>query len=235
MPDRNSATITEEEEENLAERHRATAARALRRFVFRHNGQALLLSAFSLAAAAVLWGLIYLFAYWLTLLTVTVSRSLDPTTLLEVNQPGLVGAQFPWWFLGGAVCLLMVAWAVRDRVQIESLREARLYLLWVIVELLMAVPNVTFSIWGNLSALVRMPRREASSAWRLLERINHESGGLSMASLRLEIDDERRLRHVVFTLQIVGLVGVRERQEGWFLCLQNREAFTLLARGGERP
>ena len=164
----------------------------------------------------------------------TVSRSLNPTTLLEVNDPGLVGEQFHWWFLGGAIGLLTIAWAVRDRVRIESLREARLYLLWVIVELLMAVPNVTFSIWGNLSALVRMPKREASSAWRLLERINRENGGVSLSSLRLEIDDARLLRRVVFVLQIVGLVDVRERQEGWFLCLQNRDAFALLARGGGR-
>ena len=227
-----SATVDEEDEELLAEGRRAAVARALQKLVFRHNWQALLLAVFSLVAALTLWGFVYLFAYWFTLVGVTVSRSFSTATLLEINEPGLVSVQFPWWFLGGALGVLAVARIVRGRVRLESLREARHYLLWVIVELLMAIPNVTFSVWGNLSALVRMPRSEAASAWRLLERINHEGGRLNVASLRQEIEDERQLQHVVFVLQIVGLVDMREKKEGWFLCLQNRDAFALLNQVG---
>ena len=230
-----SATTDEEAELLLAEARRAAVVRALRRFVLRHNGQALVLAFFSFVTAAALWGLVYFFAYWFTLIFATLSRSFSPATLAEINDPGLVSAQFPWWFLGGALVALAVAWVVRGRVRLESLREARYYLLWVIVELLMAIPNVTFSIWGNLSPLVRMPRSEAASAWRLLERINHEGGRLSMASLRLEIEDERLLQHVVFVLQIVGLVDMREKREGWYLCLHNRDAFALLNRVGQAP
>ena len=231
-PDLASATVDEEDEELLAATRRAAVARALQRFVFRHNWQALVLAFFSLVAAVALWGFVYLFAYWFTLVIATVSRSFNTATLLEINEPGLVSAQFSWWFLGAALGALVVAGIVRGRVRLEGLREARHYFLWVIVELLMALPNVTFSVWGNLSALVRMPRSEAASAWRLLERINHEGGRLSMASLRLEIEDERLLQHVVFVLQIVGLVDLREKQDGWFLCLQNRDAFALLNRAG---
>ena len=50
---------------------------------------------------------------------------------------------------------------------------------------------------------------------------------MSMASLPLEIQDEKALGHILFVLQIVGLVGVREKTEGWFLYLQNRQALIL--------
>ena len=217
------------EDELFAERQRQAAIRALKRFVFRHNCQALTLAAFSLVAAAILWSLLYLLAYWFTLVTVTVSRSFNPNTILEINDPGLVGAQFRWWFCGGALLSLIVARLFRAKFRIDSLREAKLFLFWIVAELLIAIPNVTFSVWGNLSALVRLRRSEAADAWRLLERLHAENGRLSTASLRLEIEDERELQRVMFTLQIIGLVDMREKREGWFLCLQNPTAFASLS------
>ena len=58
--------------------------------------------------------------------------------------------------------------------------------------------------------------------------MNEAGGRLSMSSLRTEIEDERTLGRVVFVLQLVGLVGVREYTHGWFLCLQSRDALVLL-------
>jgi hypothetical protein len=230
-PDLASARTDSPESEEQEEARRAGAVRALRRYVARHNWQALLLALFSLATALALWGLLYLMAYWFALVVATLSRSFSPATLLEINDPELVSANFPWWFLAGALCALGAACVVRKRMRLESLRDARLYLLWVVAELLMAVPNVTFSIWGNLSALVRLRVRDAERAWSLLERIHEHEGRLSVASLPLEIQDASMLDRVVFVLQIVGLVELREKREGWFLCLQNRDAFALLHRG----
>ena len=51
---------------------------------------------------------------------------------------------------------------------------------------------------------------------------------MNLANLRQEIDDERILQRVMYGLQIVGLVGVRESRDGWYLYLQNREAFAAL-------
>ena len=219
----------DEESEDVAENPPVGAARALRRYFAEHNRQALMLALFSLFASAFLWAFIYLFVYWFTLVGVTLSRSFDLETLDQINQPQLLGRYFGWEFTAGAAVSLLVAAIVRRRrLRVEKLREARHYLLWVVAELLMAVPNVTFSIWGNLAAITRLRRTEAAEAWRLLQRIHEEGGRLSLTGLRQEIDDEKTLQHVVYGLQLVGLVSVREYAQGWFLCLQNRDAYMLL-------
>ena len=51
---------------------------------------------------------------------------------------------------------------------------------------------------------------------------------MNVANLRQEIDNEKTLRRVMFGLQLVGLIGLRESEEGWFLYLQNRDAFAAL-------
>ena len=218
-----------QDEDNQAPAFDADAAsRELRRYFARHNRQALFLTALSLGASAALWALTYAFVYWFSLVGVTVSRSLNADTLNQVNNPELLGTHFPEWFALSAGVSLVVAAFVRRQGRVAWLREARLYLLWVVVELLMAVPDVTFSVWGNLSAVTRLRRREAREAWRLLQRINQEGGRMNLANLRQEIDDERILQRVMYGLQIVGLVGVRESRDGWYLYLQNREAFAAL-------
>ncbi len=153
----------------------------------RHDWQALTLALFSLGTATALWDLIYVFTYRLALVVLTVSKSFNADTLLEVNDPNLVGPQFGWWFLVGATMCLVAGWTARRRLRLNSLREARYYLLWVVAELLMAAPNVTFSVCGNLRALVRIRPSEAADAWRLLESIKLAGGRLSAASLRLEM------------------------------------------------
>lgn len=204
------------------------AAKRLRRYFAQHNRQALFLAALSLGASAALWALIYALVYWFSLVAATVSHSLNADTISQVNNPELLGRHFPQWFALGAGVMLLVAAVVRRQVRVAWLREAQMYLLWVVVELFMTVPNVTFSVWGNLSAITRLRRREARDAWRLLERIDQEGGRMNLTNLRQEIDDERTLRRVMFGLQLVGLVAVRESQDGWYLYLQNREAFAAL-------
>lgn len=215
-------------EDDLPPDRADAATRELRRYFARHNRQALFLAALSLVTSAALWAFTYGLVYWFSLVGVTVSRSLNADTLSQVNNPELLGQHFPLWFALGAGVSLVAAAIIRQRVRVARLREARLYLLWVIVELFMAVPNVTFSVWGNLSAITRLRRREAREAWHLLERINQEGGRMNLANLRQEIDNERTLQRVMFGLQLVGLVGVRESRDGWYLHLQNREAFAAL-------
>ena len=215
-------------EESAATVDPNAAPRALQRYFAQHNRTALTLAFFSLMASALLWSLTYALVFWFTLVIATLSRSFNPETLLQVTSPELLGANFPLWFAAGAGVSLVVAGVVRQRVRVARLREARLYLLWVLVELFMMIPNVTFSVWGNLCAITRLRRREAAQAWKLLERINQEGGRMNVTSLRQEIDDEKTLRRVMFGLQLVGLIALRENQQGWFLYLQNRDDFAKL-------
>ncbi len=216
------------QEPPVAEVDPEAAPRALRRYFAVHNRQALLLALLSLVASALLWAITYAFVFWFALVAATLSRSFNPDTLLQVTDRELLTAHFPLWFAGGSGVALIAAGIVRKRVRIARLREARLYLLWVVVELFMAIPNVTFSVWGNLSAITRLRRQEAAQAWKILQRIHSEGGRLNVANLRQEIDDEKTLRRVMFGLQLVGLISLREREEGWFLYLQNRDAFAAL-------
>ena len=204
------------------------APRALQRYFAMHNRQALTLAFLSLGVSTVLWAITYVLVFWFSLVAATLSRSFNPATLVEVTDRDLLTANFSWWFAGGAAVALIVAGIVRKRVRLAKLREARLYLLWVIVELFMAIPNMTFAVFGNLSAITRLRRKEAAQAWKLLQRINHEGGRMNVAFLRQEIDDEKVLRRVMFGLQLVGLTSLRESQQEWFLYLQNRDAFAAL-------
>ena len=204
------------------------AARPLRRYIGRHNRQALLLAFFSLVAAVILWGLVYLFIFWFTLFTVTIAKSFDPATLTQVTDPDLVSHRFPLWFAGGAFIYLGAAALIRRYCRVDRLREARLYLLWVGLELFMSVPNVTFSVWGNLQAITSLRKHESAEAWRLLHQMKQEQGRLNLTSLPLVIDDDDTLNKVLFTLQIIGLVGLRENSRGWSLYLQGQDVQRLL-------
>ncbi len=204
-----------------------SGARQLRRFIARHNQQAFLLAFFSLLGAAFTWAVLYLGLYWFTLVGITIGRSLNPATLPDITRRNLVSPNFLPGFGVGAAAVLGVAAFLRGRVRLEELRERRNYFLWIAAELFMAVPNITFSIWGNLSAVCRLRRGEIELASGLLRRMEDEGGRLTMASLPLEIQDEKALGRVVFALQLVGLVGVREKPEGWYLYLENRNALVL--------
>jgi hypothetical protein len=205
------------------------ALHALRRHFAQHNGQAVMLAFFSFLVAGALWGTIYAFTYWFVLVGVTLQRSFNVDTITQITDPHLISPYFPAYFAAGAAVALVLAQLMRRWVKPDKLREKRHYFLWVAVEVFMAVPNITFSIWGNLSAIVRLRPHETVKAWQLL-RFLHDSGGrLRLSNLRVEIEDEKTLDRVMRALQLSGLVGIQEsREEGWFLYLQNQEALALL-------
>ena len=212
-----------------AEESDRRAVRALRRHVARHNWQALMLATASLALAVFLWAVIYVLINWLSLLVVTVQRSFTPGRLLEITDPQLLGPYFPLWFGLGALAMLLLAAGLQRRVKSADLRDRRMFVLWALYELFAAVPNVTFSFWGNLRAMVRLRRGEALAAWRVLERINALGGRLLLANVAVAIEDQAALPRVLTLLQVVELLGVRENEDGWFYYLQNREAIPQLA------
>ncbi len=206
----------------------ALAVRAVRRHVRRHNWQALLLATFSLVAAVILWAILYLFVYWIALVVATLSLSFNPNTILEINNPQLLGRYFPAEFAGGGLAALLLARFLGRRINPAKLRERRFYVLWIGFELFMAIPNVTFSVWGNLRAIIRLRRGEALGAWRLLERVRALGGRLAIANVASQLDDQENLPRLLVILQIAELLGVRENEDGWFYYLQNPEALARL-------
>lgn len=206
----------------------ALAVRAVRRHVRRHNWQALMLSVFAFVAAAILWGVVYLIVYWFALVIATLSLSFNPKTLVEVTNTRLLGPYYPLEFIGGAVVVMMLAMFFRRRINPNRLRERRLYVLWIAFELFMAIPNVTFSVWGNLRAIVRLRRGEALAAWRFLEHVRGLGGRLALVNIASEIEDQETLPHLLVLLQVAELLGVRENEDGWFYYLQNTDALARL-------
>lgn len=206
----------------------ALAIQAVRRHVRHHNRQALFLAAVAFVTAALLWGIVYLLVYWFALVIATLALSFNPETLLEITNPRLLGPHFPAEFAAGALTALLLAAFLRGRINPARLRERRLYVLWMAFELFMAIPNVTFSVWGNLRAIVRLRRDEARAAWRLLERIRALGGRLAIAHVPSEIEDLDKLPRLLVVLQIAELLGVRENEDGWFYYLQNPEALARL-------
>ena len=188
-----------------------------------------MLAGFSLLLAAFLWGLLYGFVYWICLFVVTLSRSFNPATLLEITNADLISRWFPAWFAVGAMGMMALASFAGRRIHAAKLRERRLYVLWVAYELFMMIPNVTFGIWGNLRAIVRLPPREALRAWRVLDHIGKLGGRLAIAHVASEMEEPETLPRILVVLQIAELLGVRENEDGWFYYLQNREAIPQLA------
>jgi hypothetical protein len=194
----------------------------------RHNIEALSLGVFALVGSAALWALIYGGFYWISLIAVTVSTGLNPETNDQVGSPDLLGRHFGLVFLDGALVALLVTALIRRRLEPERLQEERRYILWVLAEFLMAAPNATFAIWGNLAAITRLRRREAVLAGLLLRRMDEAGGRLNLAALPLADEDARALRRVVFRLQLVGLISLGEDDHGWYLYLEKRDTVALL-------
>lgn len=206
----------------------ALAVRAVRRHVRRHNWQALVLAVFALVLATILWGALYALVYWFALVIATLTLSFNPNTLVQITNERLLGSYFPLQFTGAALAALAIAGFLKRRINPNRLRERRFYLLWIAFELFMTIPNVTFSVWGNLRAIVRLRRGEALSAWRFLEHIRRLGGRLALINIASEIEDQETLPHLLVVLQISELLGVRENEDGWFYYLQNPEALTRL-------
>ena len=211
-----------------AARQQTALVQALHSYFLRHNVQALALALFSLVASAILWALVYIFVYWFSLVGATLSRSFNPATLLEIDDPDLAGRHFTLYFAGAAALLLVIAGLTRKYLRPERLLKARFYVLWIVAELLLAVPNATFAVWGNLHAITRLRRHDAVAAAQLLREIERSDGGLSLGRIGVDFDDKQALHRVLFALQLVGLVGLREKERGWFLCLEEQGMHTLM-------
>lgn len=179
-------------------------ARALRTHLAAHNLRVALLAALTLIAAVALWSALHLAADWLALLFVTAVEG------TEARLPTTVENAF--WF--AAAVLLAVAWIDRlwrpdDRPPDHKSISA---ILW---EILLAVPRLTLSVWGTLSAWQHLDARERMEAVALIERLQHERR-IRLSSMALEIPNAPRRFKILFALQLVQIIDIRrEDRELW--------------------
>lgn len=188
---------------------------ALRAHFFHHNLTALALAALSLAGAVVFWGLLYLGAYWLTLLASSMGG-------VDAEMP----AHFSLVFVAGAGALSLLAAWLRWRSPHERVPDHQP--LWrILIDLLLAVPRMTFAAWGNAAACCFLTETEMTLAWRLLQKIAAERK-IDVQHVAVEIPDARARDKIVMALQIADLVYMKKTDEGFFLTMRGEKARALV-------
>lgn len=179
-------------------------SRALRAHLAVHNLRVALLTVLTLVAAAAFWYALYLAANWLALLFVTAVKG------TEAQLPQ--GIENVFWI--AAAVLLAVAWIDRQLRPDDRARDHR-SVAEIVWEIALAIPRLTLSVWGTLSAWLHLDARERSEAVALIERLAQERR-LRLTSMPLEIPNAQRRFRILFALQIVQVIDIRrEDRELW--------------------
>ena len=179
-------------------------ARALRSHLAAHNLRVALLAALTLVAALALWYVLHLAAHWLALLFVTAVQGTD------ARVPAAVENIF--WF--AAAALLAVAWIDRQLRPDDRPKDHKsaAEIVW---EIALAIPRLTLSVWGTLSAWQHLDARERAEAVALLEHLAQERR-IRLSSMALEIPNAPRRFKILFALQLVQIIDIRrEDREFW--------------------
>jgi len=189
--------------------------RAFRAHFAEHNRQVLLLTVMTFISAVLLWLVVYIVLYWLTLLVITSGEGVDAR----------VPASFPKIFAIAVGGLCVLGWLVH-KISPNYFPRDKKPAFEVFMDFVLAAPRVTLAIWGNLSAWQSLSGYELEEAWILFHTIS-EQGKLSIYSLPLEIPKAEVRAKVVFALQVAGLIELRKNEEGAWLSLQGDKARKL--------
>ncbi len=186
----------------------------LREHLHRHNRWVLILTILTLVLAAALWAGLYAVAWWLFLLAGTAARPFD-------FNPG-AGALVRG-FAVTAVLLCVCAWIARRLRPNEAPRDRKGFG-ENFLDLLLAVPRVTLSIFGTGAAAARLSESELEQAWLLLRRMDAAEGPLPVQALPVEIPDSAMRGRIVLALQLSGIIEIRPTSSGPVLAFRNKKA-----------
>jgi hypothetical protein len=193
-----------------------TLVHALRRRFLQHNLHALTLAAFSLAAAAALWGMLYAVAAWLTLLFLTVSTGVQQR---EAAMP----TAFNRVCLLGALLLLVAAWWRRAARPSDTPRDSKSFDEHFL-DFVFVTPAITLAIWSNLSTWQTFGALRLRQAARLLFAVLREKK-LPMTLTPVIIPDDARREKIILGLLFIGVLELRQ---------EDGAAHLRLARAAER-
>jgi hypothetical protein len=179
----------------------------LRRRFHRHNWQVLGLSALSLAVAMALWGLLFLVAYWLLLLLLS----------SVIGGSARVPRGFGYGFIAVSASLVLVAWVDRkmfpDRRPPDNKSATEIF-----GDFLLAIPRLTLTVPGTLSAWLRLSAADLAQAAQLLIRIVQERK-MPLHAAPAEIPDDRVRERVIFALLMLKILELRRVENVTWLYL----------------
>jgi len=185
----------------------ASTARLLRAHLVRHNLRVIFLALVTLALAVALWALLYGLAYWLILLVVSVGGASDagiPRTFLR-------------WFMALAVVAMAWVWLGRRFLQ-HGMPGDKKVPFKVASDFLLAIPRVTLSMFGTISAWRRLSAAELDQAASFIHRLAAERR-VPLPSVPQEIPDARSREKVLLTLQLMQIIDLQKRDRDWFVTL----------------
>ena len=188
---------------------------AFREHFRRHNREAILITAITLAAALLLWTAVYIAVYGLILLVMT---------SLQGGEAAIPPVFLP--VFGGCAVLLCLLALVMRKIRPGYFVVDHKPPFEVFMDILLVLPRITFEIWGNFSAIQFPTERELQAAWQLLQTMG-DRGKISIHQLPLEIPRQSLRARVVFLLQLAGLVEVRNYSDGLWLVLRGKTARRL--------
>jgi hypothetical protein len=197
--------------------------RALRSHLAVHNLRVAFLAALTLVAAAGLWYALRLAANWLSLLFVTAVQG------TEARVPAAIENVF--WF--AAAALLAVAWIDRQLRPDDRPKDHK-SVVEIVWDIVLAIPRLTLSVWGTLSAWLHLDGRERAEAVTLIERLSQERR-IRLSSMPLEIPDARRRFKILFALQMVQIIDIRREDRELWVALNPLRPPALVAAPATRP
>ena len=186
----------------------------LRAHLRRHNRRVLALTIATFIVAAALWAALYFVAWWLLLLAGTAAKPFD-------FQPS--AGPLARGFTATAVLLCVFAWISRRMRPNEAARDRKGFGEHFL-DVLLAVPRVTLTIFGTGAAAARLNDSELEHAWNLLRRMNEADTPVAVHELPVDIPDPAMRNKIVLALQLSGVIEIRPSATGRVLAFRNDEA-----------
>ena len=189
----------------------------LRAHLRQHNRRVLGLTLMTSSVSIILWLILWVATWWLLIF-------FDAFTHPLLYQPS--PAPHARAFILTALILCLVAWITRRLRPNQAPRDhtpIREHLL----DILLALPRLTLSIFGTANAAARLTDPELHLAWTLLRRMDQAQSPIPLQSLPVDIPDPATRDKILLTLQLSDLIELRPTSAGPVLAFPNAQARRL--------
>lgn len=174
-----------------------STASALRREIVAHNLRVAGIALLTLAFAAGLWVVLYAVSCWVMVFGLAIAG----TSRTELPHG------FTLLFAVAAACSLAYAWLDR-RLTPNDLPHDDKPPGEITADFLLALPRITLSVWGTLSAALWLDAGELADAAAFLHRLARERR-IPLHSVPLDIGDAQARFRILFALQMLEVIDLR--------------------------